>query len=134
MNADRPLRMLTEFSPAQPSIDRDDVMFRAGQASARVGRVWKSAVAVLILAQFVGWGVWWSGPPVGPGELSAPMAISPIPPALAPSVGPPDPATYRALVVQWSGENPPAISVSNSPNSAGPVLSVSAGHRGESFD
>ena len=134
MKPDQPLRTLAGFSPSAPAIDRDEVMFRAGRASARVGRGWKAAVALMVVAQVVGWTVWLTEPASAPKESAAPTTIAPVPPVEVAPADPTDPASYRALVVQWSGENPPAIPVSASPNSARPPLSVSAGHRGETFD
>jgi hypothetical protein len=45
-----PVAVLARFIPGDPRIDRDELLFRAGRTSARVGR-WKATVAALAVTQ-----------------------------------------------------------------------------------
>ena len=56
-------RALARFTPAAPGLDRDELLFRAGRASARSGRLWKGAAALLLVTNAATLAVWLSTPP-----------------------------------------------------------------------
>ncbi len=62
MNVDPDLGKLARFTPAPAGIDRDELLFRAGKASARVGRGWKAAVLVLLVTQCFTLTAWLGAP------------------------------------------------------------------------
>jgi hypothetical protein len=52
---------LARFTPTA-GLDRDELLFRAGRASARTGRLWKGAVALLLATNTATLAVWYSMP------------------------------------------------------------------------
>lgn len=54
--------VLARFTPLA-RLDRDEMLFRAGRASARSGRLWRGAAALLLATNAVTLAVWLSTPP-----------------------------------------------------------------------
>jgi hypothetical protein len=131
MTPDPVFGQLARFTPAPPALDRDDLLFRSGRASARAGR-WKAAVAVLALTQAASLGLWLTVP--------HPSSAPPPGPAAAPELSPPDsaapseplgPESYGVLTRRWGAGDLPAVPPAPAAAPDGPELSAAAGRRGE---
>jgi len=77
---------LARFTPTAPGLDRDELLFRAGRASAPSGRWWKLAVAVLALTQLGTVAVWLRQTPTVP---------PPVVPVTQPGGVEPEPAPFE---------------------------------------
>ncbi len=128
LTPDPTLDKLARFSPAPPlTIDRDELLFQAGRASARVGRVWKTAVALLVATQAATLGMWLltpTGPATSP-QTDATAAM----PATAPVPAPAqqlDPLSIAALL-HWDGDTLPPAPDAGPAGPVSPVLSVAGG-------
>ncbi len=79
---------LARLRPQVGSLNRDQVLFRAGQASVRRGWVWPAAAMSFGLAAIALALAWWAQPGPAPEVrvvyLSAPAAPAPAPPAVIP--------------------------------------------------
>jgi hypothetical protein len=131
-----PLSKLGRFTPQPPRIDRDELLFRAGRSSARVGRGWKAAVAALAVSQAVTIAllVWPDGDP--PTAARPPVAPSPLPgqEPTAPEYVPLPLHSYGALTRSVeAGELPPVIS-SGVAFPDRPPLSVASAYRPSGID
>jgi hypothetical protein len=132
LTPDPTLARLARFSPAPPALDRDELLFQAGRASARPGRAWKSAVAVLVVAQVTTLALW-LGSPSHPAPVPGPETVRTPTPSSAPASDHPLDASSYAALVRWDGDSlPPAGEAA--PAASDPVLSVSDGHQGRLFD
>jgi hypothetical protein len=122
-----PLDKLARFTPAAGGLDRDELLFRAGRASARTPRGWKVAAGVLATTQAATLALWLgggSGPPP-----TAPTAVAPEAPP-APAYPAADPSSYLALSRSWDGE-PPTRPAPAGPSGDRPGPVLTAGWRGE---
>jgi hypothetical protein len=73
---------LARFTPTAPGLNRDELLFRAGRASAPSGRWWKLAVAVLAVAQIGTVAAWMTQKPTVPPAVvpvAQPAAVEPEP-------------------------------------------------------
>jgi hypothetical protein len=97
---------LARFTPAA-RLDRDEVLFQAGRASARAGRLWKGAAALLLATNAATLAVWLSTPPRQVAVIEPP----PTPGLGSPAVSPPTetgPAIPSWIVsARRTGELPP---------------------------
>lgn len=96
-----PIAKLETFT--LPAPNRDELLFAAGRASARVGRWWKALTGLLAVTQTVTLGVlfWPTGeaPPPRPPAVG-PSVVTPVQPAETEPpvpVSPPDPSSYLAM-------------------------------------
>lgn len=115
MTDDPTLDKLTRFTPAAGSLDRDELLFRAGRASARPNRGWKAATAGLAASQAVMLAVWVAGPPQRSAPATEPVRAAtreskpvpvPQPPAPPPVSPGAEPSSYLVLSRDWGGEPP----------------------------
>lgn len=98
---------LARFTPTA-RLDRDEMLFRAGRASAGRARGWKIATGLLAISQalmLIGWLNLDRSPPT-PHPVSPPMSVP------AETDGPPlpepyDPQSYIALVRNWEQDGLP---------------------------
>ena len=97
---------LARFTPAA-GLDRDELLFRAGRASNRTGRLWRGA-AVLLLATNATTLAFWLSSPAQPGVVvetrPAPIPEHPVEPA------PTEPETMPPswiVTARRTGELPP---------------------------
>ena len=115
---------LSRMTPSAAGLDRDALLFAAGQRSAR-SRLWPAIVALLAISQVVTLVVLWpsdSAPPI-----DAPQVLGPTPafewPATSPSAD------------IWSAGSRPDVLQSNNPPadsefvSSGPPLTVASSRR-----
>lgn len=101
------IRKLAGFTPAPSAFDRDDLLFRAGRASAPSPRWWGRATATLLVTQAITLGLWLSGPSRRPA--GATPAAEPIP-AYDPGVPePPAPSSYLVLSRNWDMDRQPDV-------------------------
>jgi hypothetical protein len=97
-----PLTKLATFTAPAPN--RDELLFAAGKASARVGRWWKLATGLLAVAQAVTLAAWlWpTGETTPTPILPTPTPVVPVPPATPEPYPeeptPLDPHSYLALM------------------------------------
>ncbi len=125
---------LARFTPAAGRLDRDEILFQAGRASAPTPRVWKLAVAGLIVSNLVALAPRPAPPspvPVADAPRSEPVEL----PAAAPPESPgvvPHPSSYLALSRRWDGADPPPAPVPAGPAAPTPKP-LTAGSRGDSL-
>ncbi|HET6572683.1 MAG TPA: hypothetical protein VFG68_03700 [Fimbriiglobus sp.] len=119
---------LARFTPTA-RLDRDEVLFRAGRASAPNGRWWKRAAALLVVTQAATLAVW-----LRPAAERSPVPVPVVPSALElpPEPAPLPPDSYGAFIraVRADGLPPPAPAP-NGPSADDPPLSVASGYRGQ---
>ncbi len=134
LTPDPTLDKLARFSPAAPAINRDELLFQAGRASARVGRLWKTALALLVLTQATTLGMWLLKPS-RPASLpqTESVAVRPTPPPLPEAAQSLDPSSYGALV-RWDGDTLPPAADAEPAGPSSPVLSVADGLRNHLLD
>jgi hypothetical protein len=125
-------RTLARFTPAA-GLDRDEVLFRAGRASAPKGRWWKRATALLLVTQAATL-VALMRPGTEPVVVPPPAPGSP---ASEPSPDAPDPfppGSYGALTraAARNGLPPSAPAPDTSPG--GSPLSIASARRGLLLD
>jgi hypothetical protein len=127
------LGKLVRFTPHCAGVDRDELLFAAGRASAPKAHKWKLALAVLAICQVGTLAAWFAGvtvqkapsiPLVKPAEQQKEVPDLPAPSAA------PDPAgSYVEIVRQWEHDGfPPPSSIAD-PMPSGPVLSIATGQR-----
>ena len=121
---------LNRFTPQASPIDRDELLFRAGRASARTPRGWKLAVAALGISQMLLLG-WIAS--TAPTSVAVPVIPAPPPPTVAPV--PPDSEppslpqySYVELVRGWEAGTIPAATPSEG-GSREPIFTVMASRR-----
>ncbi len=128
LNRDPLLGKMARMRPTTAGIDRDEMLFAAGRASAPRTSGWKLAFALLALSQAVTLTLWLAG-----SHAERPAAITAQPEGpVAPSssaVEPMSPESYGGLVSRWHGEELPPSPPVGDPFPPHPVLSV-AGSRG----
>jgi hypothetical protein len=56
------IERLSRFTPDRSNLDRDALLYAAGQASVRPNLVWPSMASLLAISQFVMIGVFWQRP------------------------------------------------------------------------
>lgn len=105
-----PLAKLATFT--LPAPNRDELLFAAGRASARVGRWWKRVTGLLAVTQAVTLGVFlWPKEEAIPTPVPpAPVPVVAVPPA-TPEADPespsqPDPYSYLALLHRGDTPDP----------------------------
>ncbi len=118
-------RTLARFTPAPTGLDRDELLFRAGRASAGRARGWKLAAGLLAVTQAVTLTALLrrDGLPTAQ-PLTPPPVAAPEPPPAEESP-PADPASYLVLSHGWDGGALPASS--SSPGSDRPARPLTAG-------
>lgn len=124
---------LTRFSPTAPGLDRDELLFRAGRASAPTGRWWKVAAGVLALTQLGTAVAWRSWPAPAPVVIVGP-SIEPVPVEPEPDPVEPAPRNSYLILSRIDPDEPyhPADTGSNPP--AKPTRPLTAGWRGGPID
>ena len=125
---------LGRFTPDAGRLDRDEVLFQAGRASAAsVVKSWKRVAIGLALSQLATLGV--LATVVDGPDRPAPFVAPPAPPVVepeprsAPAVDPepsrpPDPNTYAALARAWADGTPAVASPANVPDRSSPPRPV----------
>lgn len=99
-------RALARFTPAA-GLDRDEMLFRVGRASARAGRLWKGAAALLLATNAATLAVWLSSPPRQVVVIDPPPTPTPV------ELGEPPPTEVEQSAPSWTvsarriGELPP---------------------------
>jgi hypothetical protein len=107
LNTD-PVARLARFTPAVTGIDRDELLFRAGRASARVSWKWPVAAVLLVATNAVTLALWLSAPRPAAVAVADPPVAEP-----APRAEPPAPASPEPPGADWvararlTGELPP---------------------------
>ncbi len=123
---------LVRFTPTA-RLDRDEILFRAGRASAGRARGWKIATGLLAISQalmLIGWLSLDRSPPT-PHPVSPPLSV----PAEADGPPPPppepyDPQSYIALARNWEQDGlPPDQPPSVEPGPIRPPLTAADGWR-----
>jgi hypothetical protein len=123
------INTLARFTPAA-GLNRDELLFRAGRASAPSARWWKRATAALAVAQAVTLALWLRPPE--PQPVAAPPAVVPAPPDVEP-MPPLPPSSYLVLSHAWESDN--ALPVPAAPaSSERPAKPLTAGWRGRLLD
>ncbi|MFO0848724.1 MAG: hypothetical protein U0871_09240 [Gemmataceae bacterium] len=125
------IRKLAGFTPAPPAVDRDELLFQAGRASAPSPRWWRRATAALLVTQAVTLGAWLAGPSRTP--TAVPTDIAPAPaPAMAPE--PAAPTSYLVLSHNWETVRRPAGPDDGTEHGLPPDDPLTAGDRRLAFD
>jgi hypothetical protein len=128
---------LGQFTPAT-GLDRDELLFRAGRASAPSARGWKVAAGLLVVGQLataVAWAAW---PRPEPTIVRVPVEV-PVSPPDEPSDYPPLPAgepgasSYLVMSRSVSQGTLPAPQPSGG-SSTEPTVILTAGSRGGVFE
>ncbi len=123
---------LEQFTPTS-GLDRDELLFRAGRASAPSPRVWKAAsgmLTVALLATAVAWGTW---PSPEPKFVFVPVEVPAVPPPVsadeAPQSGePPGASSYFVMSRAVSrGVLPPSEPSGGSSSVPAEILTVGSG-------
>jgi hypothetical protein len=113
------IERLGRFTPDAGGLDRDALLFAAGQASARPNRGWMALALALVMTQVATLVLMWPRPaPTAPAPLAQPPALQqPAPPVAtdAPGLW----SMHRRLL-ESEGEEPAA------PPSAEPLIETSA--------
>ena len=128
---------LRKFTPAAGRLDRDEVLFRAGRASARTPRGWKVSCGVLAVSQAATLGLWWGTRPTPPVPPMPPAVVVPdaVPAPLPAPSGPApvvEPSSYLALSRSWNPDAPPPPAPPSGPSR--PERPLTAGARGDLFN
>ena len=132
MSDDPMLDKLIRFTPAAGGLDRDELLFRAGRASAPSPRWWKRATAALLVAQAVTLGLW-LGVSDRP-QTAVPPTVGPAP-AVAPGLPEPAaPSSYLVLSRDWDGDRRPSVPDGGVEPRRSPDDPLTAGDRRLSFD
>ena len=135
---------LARFTPDASGVDPADILFRAGQASARTRWPWKTAVFGLLLANVVAVGLLtyrdWTAAPLtyGPGPapevvtvpVVIPVPAEPVPPPPASSEAPPQ-WSLGALIGTTDPDQLPKTEPVTGMVPAGPPLTPLAARGGE---
>lgn len=100
------IRKLAGFNPAPPAVDRDELLFRAGRASAPSPRWWRRATAALLVTQGVTLGLWLGNP--GRPPTAPPPVIEPPTTYDPEATEPAAPSSYLALSRDWDRDRRPA--------------------------
>lgn len=118
VTSDPRIPRLARFTPTTAGIDRDAILFAAGQASASTGRVWKLATATLAISQSTMIGVWLFGSTAPPTPVERPE----------PSRERHSESSYVNLIRQWERGGAPAIEANadDSPPMQ-PTLTIASG-------
>jgi hypothetical protein len=133
LTPDPALEKLARFSPAPAAIDRDELLFQAGRASARAGNGWKTVAALLLVTQTATLGMLLTNPGRTTTGSRTDMVLVPGPssespnPVAARSPEPSDRFSYAALQ-KWDLDTMPTPAPAVPSGSNGPVLSVSDGN------
>ena len=124
---------LARFSPTAPGLDRDELLFRAGRASAPSARRWKVVAGVLALAQVGTAAAWLAWPAPAPVVIVSP-AVEPAAVDAAPQpVEPPPRNSY--LILSRTDPDQPYESADPDPSPSGtPTRPLTAGWRGGPID
>lgn len=120
---------LARFTPAA-GLNRDELLFRAGRASAPSARWWKRATAAIAVTQAVTLALLLRPPE--PQPVAAPPAAAPAPPDAEPAP-PLPPSSYLVLSHAWESDNalpPPAAPASGDR----PAKPLTAGSRATLID
>jgi hypothetical protein len=121
------IRKLAGFSPAPPAVDRDELLFRAGRASAPSPRWWKRAVAGLLVLQAVTVGLLVRKPTPQPAATSPSGQTAP---EYQPEPGePPAPNSYLVLSHDPDFDRRPVVSGDGVEPRRSPTDPLTAGSR-----
>ncbi|MFL5245010.1 MAG: hypothetical protein ACJ8FY_23155 [Gemmataceae bacterium] len=77
------LERLSRFTPEAGSLDRDGLLYTAGQRSARPNRPWIALAAALAATQMLTLALWWERP--APSAAALPLNAAPAPAQTSPS-------------------------------------------------
>jgi hypothetical protein len=77
------LERLSRFTPDAGSLDRDGLLYQAGQRSARPNRPWIALAAALAATQMLTLALWWERP--APSAAALPPNAAPAPAQTSPS-------------------------------------------------
>jgi len=108
---------LARFTPNPAGLDRDALLFAAGQRSARGSRLWPAAVALLATSQVVTLALLWPKSP-------EPAATAPVAPAVAPPPALSVPPSSSAPDL-WTAGSPPDVLAAPSAARPGEVFVTS---------
>jgi hypothetical protein len=77
---------LSRFTPSDPALDRDAILFAAGRRSACGSWLWKAAAGLLAASQAVTLVALWPKPPAPTAAVAPAPRVAPVPePVLPPS-------------------------------------------------
>ena len=119
-----PIPALSKFTPA--AANRDDLLFAAGRASARIPARWKWLAGLLTVTQTATLALWlWPKPEPATVEVPVPPTAvvpeaDPVPPPT-----PPDPHSYLALMHRDGDAEPRERFVPDDPRPARPLTAGS---------
>ena len=99
-------RALARFTPTT-RLDRDEMMFRAGRTSARAGRLWKGAAALLLTTNAATLAVWLSTPPRQVVVIETRPTSIPADPVEPPPTGVEPQSASWTVTARRTGELPP---------------------------
>jgi hypothetical protein len=97
---------LARFTPAA-RLDRDEVLFQAGRASARAGRLWKGAAALLLATNAATLAIWFLTPPRQVVVLESRPSPLPADPAEPPPTETESQSPSWTVTARRTGELPP---------------------------
>ena len=124
---------LTRFSPTSPGLDRDELLFRAGRASARSSWGWKVLAGVLAVTQ-VGTAVAWLLQPHPTPAVIAPPTVAPVAPEPEPEPSEPAPRNSYLILSRIDPDQPYRAAWIDSTTSPKPTRPLTAGWRGGPID
>src|SRR5581483_231977 len=125
-------RTLARFTPTAAGIDRDELLFAAGRASAPGPRWWKRATAALLVTQATTLTAWLRPAPDRP---PAPALAAPAAPEPPPAPAPLPPNSYGAFVRAVGADGlPPSAPAPGDPPADGPPLTAASAYRGLTLD
>lgn len=119
------IERLSRFTPNVGGLDRDSLLYAAGQASARPNRTWIALAAVLAATQTLTLALWWSRPAPTLAHLPppTPRPTAPVPPE-PPSESSGDPGQWsvRHRLLESEPENYTAPASTGTFVESGPPL------------
>lgn len=126
------IRKLAGFTPAPPAVDRDELLFRAGRASAPSPRWWQRATAALLVTQVATLTLWLGLPyhrptPVLPARETTPALDLGAPETAAPT-------SYLILSHTWESDRHPSGPDGGMEHHLLPDDPLTAGDRRLAFD
>ena len=129
LSRDPLLGKLASLRPTAAGIDRDEMLFAVGRASAPKAGRWKLATAILAAAQLLTLGLWltWPRPQPRsgmPARLAEPQFVEP-----RSGYEPPPADSYGGLVRDWQGDELPPPPTIADPAPSQPILSVAGDRR-----
>lgn len=126
---------LVQFTPTS-GLDRDELLFQAGRASAPSPRGWKLAAGLLALGQLAIAATWLAWPRPGPMIVHVPVDVPPpslIESADGPPIGAPGASSYFVMSRSVSNGTLPTPEPSGD-TTAEPTVVLTAGGRGRSIE